>query len=506
MATRKNGFWALLAAAVLTLSGCSTLPGNVPGDSPDSSAPPVSSSGPSAPATFTLAYDPEDTLNPYAAVSRTNLELSHLLYDSLTALDAKWIAQPSLAASVEQTEALRLAASLREGAVFSDGTPVTAADVVYSFNLGKASSNYKALLANLTTAAATDGNRIVFTLASPDPNAAACLTFPVLKSGTADSPVGGGRYMPAAEPIRLVRNPHAGSVSLEPLYLREQTTAETIRQGLEAGTIQYFFDDLSDGDIPRLSCASVSIPMNNLVFLGVNAAKKRDLENALVRQALAAALDRTALAETAFAGRAQAAPTPFHPVWGPAVELKGFSAGENLAVAVAQLEQAGYNTRSNDSVSGGKDLSLTLLYVGGNSFREELAALIKQQLEKTGLSLTLEKVEADVYRSRLQRGDFELYLGEIRLSANMSLRPLLTEGGAAAYGVRTNGAGAAAYGRYLTGELTLEGFCEAFTADVPFIPLCWRKGIAAYDRNLSGVAPIAFNPYYGIEGWVLPSS
>ncbi len=505
MATRKNGFWALLAAAVLALPGCSTLPGNIPGDSPDSSEPPVISSGPSAPTSFTLAYDPEDTLNPYAAVSRTNLELSHLLYDSLTALDAKWVAQPSLAVSVEQTETLRLTAVLREDAVFSDGSPVTAADVVYSFNQGKASANYKALLANLI-AAAPDENKVVFTLAAPDPHAAACLTFPVLKSGTADNPVGGGRYMPAEGPVRLVHNPHAGAVSLEPLYLREQTTAETIRQGLEAGTIQYFFDDLSDGDIPRLSCASVSIPMNNLVFLGVNAVKQRDLENALVRQALAAALDRTALAETAFAGRAQAALTPFHPAWGPAVELKGFSAGENLAVAVAQLEQAGYNTRSNDGVSGGKELSLTLLYVGGNSFREELAALIKQQLEKTGLALTLEKVEADAYRSRLQRGDFELYLGEIRLSANMSLRPLLTEGGAAAYGVRTDGAGAAAYSRYLAGELTLEGFCEAFTGDAPFIPLCWRKGVAAYDRNLSGVAPIAFNPYYGIESWVLPSS
>lgn len=106
---------------------------------------------------------------------------------------------------------------------------------------------------------------------------------------------------------------------------------------------------------------------------------------------------------------------------------------------------------------------------------------------------------------RLDKGDFDLYIGEIRLSANMSLSPLLTEGGAAAYGIDQAGAAAQAYAAYLAGEKTLADFCAAFVQDPPFLPLCWRQGIAAYDRNMSGVTPTAFDVYHGIEGWTLPS-
>ena len=83
----------------------------------------------------------------------------------------------------------------------------------------------------------------------------------------------------------------------------------------------------------------------------------------------------------------------------------------------------------------------------------------------------------------------------------MSLKPVLARDGSAAYGVNRSGEAAAAYSKYLNGEIDMQQFTDVFTKDVPFIPLCWRNGIAAYNRSLSKVAATAFCAYYGIENW-----
>lgn len=96
--------------------------------------------------------------------------------------------------------------TLRSGAVFSDGSAVTAQDVAASFNQAKASSNYRALLSNLLSCTAEE-NTVVFTLSAPDPQFQSCLTFPIMKTGTESNPIGGGRYvLEKGERPRLVWN------------------------------------------------------------------------------------------------------------------------------------------------------------------------------------------------------------------------------------------------------------------------------------------------------------
>ena len=485
----------LLLTSAALLAGCSTLPKSYYEHSEPESIPSSGASEPETPETkdFALCYSSGDSLNPFAARTRSNLELAPLLYQGLTVLDAEWTPQPALASSVS-VSGNTVTAAIREDAVFSDGSAVTAADAAASFQLAKASDNYKVLLKNVESAAAGNGT-VTFTLSSPDPNAAACLSFPVIKSGTADSPVGSGPYVykTGDEPF-LEANPHADSPSLPVIRLKDYPNGDATIRGLESGAISFYFDDLSSGDIPRTSSANINVPLNTLVFLGINSGKA-GLSSPAVRGALSTAISRTDLASNAFAGRAQPAVAPFSKQWKVAVELKGFDANENIAVAVAQLEQAGYNN------TDGNPLSVELLVSEGNSFRAAAAELLQQQLAKAGVSVTVVSLPFEEYGERLKSGDFTLYLGEIRLPANMALWPFFTSGGPAAYGINTSGITAAAYGEYLAGGKTLQEFIDAFTQDVPFIPLCWREGLAAYDRSLTGVAPTAFNAYYGIGGW-----
>ena len=57
------------------------------------------------------------------------------------------------------------------------------------------------------------------------------------------------------------------------------------------------------------------------------------------------------------------------------------------------------------------------------------------------------------------------------------------------------------YARYLDGQDGLQAFLDAFGTDAPFIPLCYRGGVAAYDRRLTAITPTGYDPYHGIAGW-----
>lgn len=490
---------ALTAALLLLLSaaGCSPQSKKPTGSSDVISSSPeaeITTAPPKENKEFTLHYNAGDSLNPFSAATRSNLQLATLLFESLTALDDQWTAQPSLAASVT-VDSTTVTALLRSDAVFSDGSPVTAADAAASFELAKASDNYKALLQNVASASVS-GNSVVFTLNSPDPNAAACLTFPIIKAGSGDAPIGSGRYVfSGGDSPALERNPHnADGGAFAVVRLKDLPNTDAVLRALEGGTISYYFDDLSSGEIPRTSSASASVPLPSLVFIGVNS-QKSELSAPEVRCALSKAVAREELAANAFAGRAQASASPFPPAFGPAVECTGIDAAENVAVAVAQLEQAGYNSEN------GRGLSLELLVSEDNSFRKAAASLLVDQLARAGVSLTVTTLPHSELVSRLQSGDFELYLGEIRLTADMSLRPLLASDGTASYGVDVDGAAAVAYAQYLAGTGTLQQFVDAFAADAPFLPLCWRNGLAAFDRSLIGVESTAFDAFHGFDAW-----
>ena len=96
-----------------------------------------------------IAYSKNDALNPYYVESEINLQVSKLVYDGLYTIDSSYKANPCLAASAivsDNSVNVNLADS-----VFSDGSPVTSTDVVYSFNKAKSSEYYSSRLSNVTS-------------------------------------------------------------------------------------------------------------------------------------------------------------------------------------------------------------------------------------------------------------------------------------------------------------------------------------------------------------------
>ena len=493
----KRWFGAALAILVL-LCGCSSLPDVSDPISDGSSA--IDISDTNTLDRMAVAYSHDDTLNPYAAATAVNAQLTGLLYDSLTVMDAALTPQLSLAASVTLSDATHMVVSLRAGAVFADGSAVTTGDVVTSFNEAKKSGRYSSLLSNVTYAKADKTGTVTFTLAAADPHATACLTFPIVKGSTVtkekgQAPLGGGVYTLQSIDggAQLVANPyHDPAPHYATVELHHLPNQSARHYALASSEITYYYNDLIDGNLPGIVGANRAVSMNALVYVGINSGRPA-LATTEVRQALSQLLDRSAVCKTAYASWATPSAQPFHPQWSGMADYAAETPSDPDG-AVALLDGAGYTPKN------GKRMTLELIYSTDRADRARVAELVRSQMESGGVAITLVPLSEAEYLQRLAAGLYDLYVGEIRLTADMSLRPLLL-GGTASYGITYGGVASAAYYQYLSGAASLEDFLTAFATDMPYIPVCWRHGLAAYDRRLTTVTPTGYDPYSGFAAW-----
>src|SRR5712664_2177433 len=123
------------------------------------------------------------TADPHRDLSGTGAILAKALYSTLMTFDGRDEAapMPSLATSYSTSEdATRFTFNLRHGVVFSDGSPLTAADVVFSFDrLARLKSTASPLLAGVV-ASAPDAFTIVLESKVPNPSLPLVLTNPAL--------------------------------------------------------------------------------------------------------------------------------------------------------------------------------------------------------------------------------------------------------------------------------------------------------------------------------------
>ena len=410
--------------------------------------------------TLKLPYSKGDKLNPFTATSMLNQQLMPLIYDGLFALDKNYNPQPLLASNYSRS-GRTLTVSLAS-AKFSDGSSVSASDVVASFESAKKSPAYKTQLANFSTYSSENG-------------------VGYLKASGAR-----GNFSPKKTSITLY--------DVKDLSMLKYTLA--------IGNISFAFDDLRGGSYTRYSSSVADILMNNLVYLAFNKSSSA-LSSEKVRQAVALAIDRAKLADESFQGHAKAAYTPFNPDWN-VISGKDYTVKTDLEAAGKLLDEAGY-TSKNDAVradANKKQLTLKIVVNKDNGFKSAAAQSIKEMLEKLKISVTVSALSEKDYRSAVASGKYDMYIGEVKLTENMSLSPLLKSGGSVAYGINTSGAASTAYSAFLAGSSDVNTFIDAFNADMPFVPLCYRSGLAIYTRTMKyGNANHINDVYADIDSW-----
>ncbi len=251
------------------------------------------------------------------------------VYDTLVTFPTDSVSEiiPNLAADWDISED-GLVFMLRDDVVFSNGDPLTADDVVFSFNRMKNLKDNPAFLADgIASVEAVDDLTVVLTLGQPDPSILAKLVFDafsvvnaevVMAAGGTDAEdaaetdtaelwfndnsAGSGPYMvdsyePTVQTV-LVRNPNYWG---EPAYfdriiIRNMPEAATQKLALEAGDIHIAMDITAD-QLPSLegndSIEVYSTQSDTLIFLLMNQDPEigGPMSNQTVQRAVRYALD-----------------------------------------------------------------------------------------------------------------------------------------------------------------------------------------------------------------------
>ena len=456
---------------------------------------------------ITVPYTELDSMNPFYAKSLLNTSLVSLIYDPLVYLDGGFSPVMCIAQDC-RAEGLSVFVTLKDGLVFSDSTAIGAQDVVYSFALAKDAPLYRTSLANVESCAADGGYTVVFTLRSPDVNAVNLLTFPIVKEGTAetsdDLPVGSGCFKYEHDELRpyLSYNlRHAGGIpEIGTVRLRPVNESSTLMHLLNTGSIDCFYTDISEGVAKRSYSGANEVYLNNLVFLGVNHASLM-LGFADVRKAMSLAVSRISLAENAFVSHARAAMFPVNSSWDMLKGVKdpqnaGFEADPDASDALLQTLGSG---------TDGDPLYFSLICEDGNAFMKAAAEQIALSMSLVNLHIEVNYLTHEEFTAALDKGAFDLYLSEIKLTKNMDLSAFFTSGGAAARGIDLEKLDTDdVYAAYREGRADLAAFLEAFDNSMPFIPLLFRNGQFCYSRSVkNGVVATEDRLYMNVADWKL---
>lgn len=541
----------ILASALILLSACG-------GDTDDSTSSDTASGSNTPLDTISLFYNANDSLDPYKAESRYNRALSSLIFDPLVKLDSEF--QPQFILAEDITSNGKEYTVTLNNVSFTDGTAVTADDVVFSLEKALKSQYtvYQQQLSAIKSYKADGTNKVIITLSKADPYFANLLDFPIIKKDSDKLqdenriellPIGSGRYIfDTEEKVLNVNTAYFNGVpTVKQIQLVNAPDAEVTKYNLEVNNVDIYYTDLSDGVVPPMAGTVQSVNLNNLVYLGVNLSNKH-LQSTQMRYALANAVDRTAICNDAYYSYAKPAVGLFNSAWSDVGNLQNLNITADLENVVANLEEIGYNKKDAEGFftdSNNKTVQFKLIVSSENERRIKCAEAVKAQLEAVGIKIELSVLDWDKYIEALTYGNFDLYLAEVKLNNNMDVSELISSNGKLSYGIpdfnpsshtsnsntatkqvkedeadgtdKTDGDDTDNDGEKVElpssavplidsavdgisqGELSLVDIINAFNAEIPIIPLCHRSGLTILNPALNTTAMSSVSDiYFGI--------
>ncbi len=387
------------------------------------------------PLDLSLVYYPEKTMNPYASNDYTNRALFSLIYQGLFNYDRNYQVQPVLCKQYSVSRDMRTYVFYLENATFSDGAPVTPEDVVASFQQAKASAYYGGRFSHISSFTVTEDRGVQVRTSVPMENLPLLLDIPIVKATEVelDNPLGSGPYMLDKNSLHpILRRTNWWSKAVPPINAPAITLfeAKASHQALSQIADYFKFDGLDLVCVNPCSdpyadymcdCEHWSMENGNFLYLACSA--DSPLTTSGLRKALTFAVDRDTLATTQYRGFGLAATLPASPRFPYYNQALANNYGYDPEKFAQAVEDAGMIGRE-----------ITLLVNGQDSLRSQVAQAIADMLEAGGLKVIVEKKSGSSYTSALRYRNYDLYLGQTKLSPNMDLSNFFSSAGSLNYG------------------------------------------------------------------------
>lgn len=454
------------------------------------------------------------TFTPLDPVERDIISVYDLVYESLVTIDDNYIPQGQLALNWEESNnGGTWKFALRKEAKFSDGTPLTAKDVVASakYILDKANTETPGFYFNLkyfikdiyqegdyTVVVKSDRKYYGLLYA---------MTFPVVPADqiNSDFPLGSGAYkladFKAGSYILLNTNPHWWQTQpqVKEIMFNCASNSATVIENFEYGRVDAIFTRDTAASQYKSSTTTFALDSRTLqleTLLINNASYPFDDVN--IRKAVRMLIDVDKIASTVYFGMATRTDTPMPAnTWMYNDSLSSHFA-LNFDEAVRILEDAGWyyseeegcRVKPKEDGSGTHRLSIRL-YVyeePDNDVRVEVANMISDFLTAAGFEIRMTTMklygteEEPQMAEKLKAGSYDLAL--VAYSMDMCPDPgfLLMSGNTGNY-VRYRSETMTNLCKELRTQTTQDGFKRVldqiqlqFAEDCPFICLYYRDG------------------------------
>jgi peptide/nickel transport system substrate-binding protein len=488
-------------------------------------------------------------LDPAGSYDFGSLTLEENLYQFLMQVPAGQKAPvPDAAQSCKFTKPTEYTCTMRPGLKFSNGDPLTAKDVAFSFTRVVKINNPNgpaSLLGSMKSVAAPNDSTVVFTLKNPNDQTWPFVlgtsagpivdskVFPPTKLLPDNEIVGSGPYKLSSydknQLVQLVANPNysgPNTAKSSPITMKYYTTSDNMKLDIQSGAIDVAYRTLSPTDIDSLkSDSNVKVltgsggELRYIVFNLKTMPGDNEAQKLAIRHAMAYSIDRQDLATNVYKGTYQPAYSmvpqgiayatePFKQVYGDK---------PNKEKAQQALQAAGVQTPVSlniDYVSDGHYGP-----VSGDEYNE-----IKRQLEATGLfKVQIHGIAYTTYSAERVKDTYPIYqLGwfpDFVDGDNYLFNFLNPENFVHAHYCDNQGPTAPCVQDGVlplltkeetqTGQARADAFAQIqmklATGTMPYLPLLSGYQVAVTGTNISGVQE-TLDPTYLFRMWLISKS
>lgn len=467
---------------------------------------------------ITVGITEFDTFDPLTTASDTVRSVCGFVFEPLFELDSALYHYNVLAEDYSVSEdGLMLTVQLRSDAFWHDGTPLTAADVVYTVNcIKRGGTNYDGYLDAVSSTQALSNNVFAAYFSRPVPDPARLFTFPIIKNGSANyasfDPVGTGPFFfDAAGSLVASEVYYNGRAGIDRINITRIPDNNKFLSMFDASAIEIATSENLNMSsyMPRSNANVWDFVSNNLVFVGFNE-RRAVFADPAARRAVSYLIDRDDIVSNVFFTRADAVYYAVNPSsWMSFDTNKKHIA--DLTGAQEQLAGGGWTLNRNGIYTkvNGKSLltfSVKLLVNSDSPERVKIAEKISENMKNVGMLVTIDKCPSEAFASRVTAGNYDMFIGETDIKTNSDISVL------AATGINTFGYSSpetdALIARLSVQTLnddvraTTRELHEILFNDAPYAPICFiKKSLVTSARIAYGVDPSISGYVRATQNW-----
>lgn len=359
------------------------------------------------------------TLEPNALSDDYEENILIQVYDTLVKRNSKGELVNSLAESIENPDPQTFKIKLREGVKFSDGSPLTVDDVIFTLQRAAASDRYKSFYGKIDPNSYNKEDDLTFSFKLTEPDAAFLnsLSHPAVSilskayvEGGADltiAPMGTGPFVLD----EWIQNDHA-TFSVNENYWGDKPSIAGIEMKvipeasqriieLESGGVDlaYKIDPSEISNIEENKDLQLFRRLDNSIhFIGFNVAKA-PFDKLEAREAMVNAIDTKTIFETVYMNSGKLATSPINPNF-------KYSIADSLKPNEVNKEKA----KELFAASGLGEGTNLKIYTSDNQQRVNVATMMQDQLKDYGIGLSVERLEWGAFVDAVRNKEHDMFI------------------------------------------------------------------------------------------------